>query len=78
MALHIAQVQKAQSKAPVPAGLRQANQQIGNPLILLIQLRYVAIASLAHAERPASKSNTYTLLDHSVLGQFTTLAWPRY
>jgi hypothetical protein len=78
MALHVAQIQKAQAKAPGPSHLRQANQQISNPLILLIQLGPVTIAGLADTECPAGNRNAHALSRHSFLGQFTTQGWPSY
>lgn len=78
MALRIAQIQKAQAEAPVPAGLRQASQQFDNPLVVLIQLRGIAISRLAHAKCAASQRNTHSSLRHCCRGHLTTLAWPRY
>jgi hypothetical protein len=54
MTLHVAQMQETQAKAPSLAGTGQPDEQIGNLLVLVLQLRAVAIAGLADPARSAS------------------------
>jgi hypothetical protein len=53
IALHVAQVQKAQPKAPGTLVRRQPFQPIGDLLVLVTQDRAVAIASLTDLEGAA-------------------------
>jgi UDP-glucose 4-epimerase len=57
MALHVAQVQETQPEPQGLAGVRQADQQIGDLLVLVLLLRAVAITSpAAPRPRPATAS----------------------
>jgi hypothetical protein len=68
MPLDIAQIQEVSAKAAVTLGLCQANQQIGNALIVMIKQWLTAIASLADAKGSASQCKADTALLHSEFG----------
>ena len=59
--LDVAQVQKARTKAPVGPPVCQADQPIGDPLIVFAQLGPVAVAGLADAERLTGQANAQPL-----------------
>lgn len=52
-ALHVAQIQEAQAKAPVAIGRGQAHQPVGDQGVLVRGLRLVAIARLTDLKRAA-------------------------
>ena len=51
--LHVAQMQETQPKSPCLASIGQADQRIGDQLVLVTEQRAVAIARLADAKGPA-------------------------
>ncbi len=57
VALHVAQVQEAQSKAPVALVVRQPYQPVGDDAVLCVQLGLVAVAGLADAKCLAGQSD---------------------
>jgi hypothetical protein len=56
-ALHVEQVQEAQSEAPVPVVVRQPYQPVGNDTGFRVELGLVAIACLADAKCLACQSD---------------------
>ena len=53
MTLHVAQVKETQAKPPGLMRIRQPCQQIGDLLVLALQLRGIAIAGLTDPKGPA-------------------------
>ena len=60
-ALHVAQIQKAQPKAPCLAISRHSNQPIRDLGVLIVELTLIAIAGLADLKRAASQCDADTL-----------------
>ena len=56
IALHVAQIQKAQAEAPGPLVSRQAFKPICDLFVLIAQHRAVSVAGLADLERTAGQS----------------------
>jgi hypothetical protein len=61
-ALHVAQIQEAKTKAPVPLILRQPQQPLGNLGVLRIELGLIAITAFAQTKRLARQTDTQTFL----------------
>ncbi len=73
--LHVAQIQEAQPKAPVPLVIRQANQPGGNTVVLRVQLGSVAVAALAQPKCLTGLPNAQTpFLDHETAKIDTLIA----
>ena len=70
-ALHITQVQKTQTKAPVPVVMRQSDQPIGNLGVLIAELGLVAVAGLADAEHCTGQADAHTLFVNGFLRHLT-------
>ncbi|EFF45744.1 ISxac2 transposase [Xanthomonas citri pv. aurantifolii str. ICPB 10535] len=77
-ALHVAQVQVAQAKAPVAMGGRQADQPVGDPGVLLAGLGLVAEAGLAHREGLAGVADVRAPARDCRLGHLASLRWPHH
>ena len=54
-ALDVAQIEKTQAETPCLPGRRQAQQPVGNLLVLTVELASITIARLAYPERPAGE-----------------------
>lgn len=78
MAFDVAQMQETQAEAPGLAGVGQPDQQIGDLLVLVLQLRAVAITGLADPEGPADQRNADPVSRHRFLGHLAALRWPRH
>lgn len=76
IALHVAQVQKAQPKAPGALVRRQPFQPIGDLLVLVAQGWAVAIASLTDLEGAASKRDTGTPLHDCIHSHLSSARRP--
>ena len=69
IALHVAQIQKAQAKAPGVAVVGQLLQPICNLGGFIAQLALVTITTLTNWQRPAGQCNTDTTAsDRQVIG----------
>ena len=77
-ALDVSQVQEAQPEAPCLAGLRQADKEIGDLIILRVSYGAIAKTGLAHPEGPAGQRYADTACRHCVPGQRPARRWPRY
>jgi len=66
-------MQEAQAKTPRLAGVRQADQQIGDLFILGPQRRAIAITGLANPEGPACQRNADTSSFHCSFGHLAAL-----
>src|SRR5690606_17330578 len=77
-ASHVAQVQKAQAKAPVAMVVRQTQQPVGDLLVLGIRLGDIPVARLADLERLAGQPNRHPSVLHGSLGHLAAARWPHH
>src|SRR5690606_29890771 len=74
----IAQVKKAQPKAPVAMVVRQTQQPVGDLLVLGIRLGNVPIAGLAYPKCRACQANRNAAFLHGALGHLAAARWPHH
>ena len=75
-ALHVAQIQKAQPKAPCLAISRHSNQPIRDLGVLIVELALIVIAGLADLKRAASQCDADTFSLDCLHGHLSSLRWP--
>lgn len=73
----VLQMQKAQPEAPRLPSVCQADQQVSDQLVLIVEKRTVAIARLARTERSAGECDADPLI-YGLGGHPTTMRWPRH
>lgn len=71
-------MQVAKTEPPGWVSIGLADQQVADPLVLGLQLRFIALTALAHAKGPACECNADALLRHSFHGHLSALGWPRH
>ena len=76
IAFDVAQIQKAQPKAPRLAIGRQTHQPIRDLSVLIVELALIAIARLADLKRAARQRDADRLALDCVHGHLASLRWP--
>jgi hypothetical protein len=77
IALHVAQIQKAQAKGPVPLVSSQPLQPVGDLFVLITQHWAVAITRLADLERATGQSTTHPMLCGGIHGHLSPQRRPQ-
>src|SRR5690606_15194800 len=77
-ALHVAQVQEAQAKAPVAIRRGQAHQPVGDPGVFLACLGLVAVAGLADLEGLAGMPDARSPAFNCPSDDLPALRWPNH
>src|SRR5690606_21394184 len=76
MSPDIAQVKKAQAEAPGLLRPRQPDEEIGDLLVIIVQLGAITIAGLADTKGAAGERDAHPTQRHCFPGHLSALRWP--
>ena len=78
IAPQIVQIQEAQTKAPIPTVLSQANQPVGNHIILSTALGLISVARFTDLKCFTGQLDGDAFLLYRSLGHLAAARWPHH